>query len=140
MTHIVPLDFLGPRGNEAMITPADPELHDKAVAFCRRELTEEVNLTQLSKVWIALEGEEVTGIMGYVLKPDVPVMRATSEEALRSLANRYNDFLADNGALGKETFIYVMRGEKPECRCPGVQKVLHEWGAKLADRVTVKVR
>lgn len=139
MIRIVPLDLLGPHG-DALITPADPELHDKTVDFCRRELTEEVNLGQLAKVWVALDGEEVKGVMGYVLVPDVPVMRATSEEALRELAERYNDFLADNGALGKNTFIHVARGEKPECKCPGVEKVLANWGAKLADRVIVKVR
>lgn len=138
MIRIVPLDFLGPR--DSIITPVDPELHDKAVEFCRRELTEEVNLTHLAKVWVALKDNDVVGIMGYVLIPDVPVMRATSEEALRELAERYNNFLADNGALGKTTFIYVMRGEKPECKCPGVHNVLKDWDAKLADRVAVKVR
>lgn len=138
MIRIVPLDFTGPVG--AVIEPADTELHDKAIDFCRRELTEDVNLTQLSKVWVALEGETVVGLMGYVLVPDVPVMRATSEESLRLMADRYNAFLADNGALGKHTFIHVARGEKPECRCPGFGKVLAQWGAKLADRVMVKVR
>lgn len=137
MIRIVPLDFLG---QGAMITPADPELHDKVIDFCRRELAEEVNLTHMSKVWIALDGEEVKGVMGYCLVPDVPVMRATSEDALRKMADRYNDFLADNGCLGKHTFIHVARGEKPECRCPGFAKVLSQWGAKLADRVMVKVR
>lgn len=139
MIRIVPLDFLGPRG-EAMIAPVDPELHDKAVDFCRRELTEEINLTHLEKVWIALKNDEVVGVMGYVLVPDVPVMRATDEDALRELAERYNNFLADNRCLGKHTFIYVMRGEKPECKCPGVVGVLKDWDAKLADRVVVKVR
>lgn len=138
MIRIVPLDFIGPR--DSVIIPVDPDLHDRVVDFCRRELTEEVNLTHLAKVWVALDGAEVVGVMGYVLVPDVPVMRATSEEALRGLADRYNDFLADNGALGKHTFIHVARGEKPECKCPGVEKVLAEWGAKLADRVMVKVR
>lgn len=140
MIRVVPLDFLGPQGNEAMIRPKEPELHDKAVDFCNRELAEPVNLTELAKVWVALDGEEVVGIMGYCLVPDVPVMRCTSEKSLRKLADRYNDFLADNGARGKHTFIYVNRGEKPECRCPGVERVLYEWGAKLADRVEVKVR
>lgn len=141
MIHIVPLDFLGPKGNEAMVTPANAELHDKVVAFCQRELANEVNLTHLAKVWVAVRDDgEVDGVFGYVLVPDVPLCRATSEEALRKLAERYNDFLADNGALGKTTFIYVMRGEKPECQCPGVRKVLNDWDAKLADRVEVKVR
>jgi hypothetical protein len=143
MIRIIPLDFMGQ--GTAFITPADAELHDLVVDFCKRELTEEVNLTHLAKVWVAVEmdGEktkEIKGVMGYVLVPDVPLMRATTEDALRAMADRYNAFLADSGALGKFTFIHVTRGEKPEQRCAGWNKVLHEWDAKLADRVMVKVR
>jgi hypothetical protein len=145
MIRIIPLDFMGQ--GTAFITPADPELHDKVVDFCKCELTEEVNLTHLAKVWVAVEMDaekpkeiEVKGVMGYVLVPDVPLMRATTEDALRAMAERYNAFLADSGALGKFTFIHVARGERPEQRCAGWNKVLHEWGAKLADRVAVKVR
>ena len=123
-----------------MFTPQDTEIHDQAVEFCSREVAAEVNLSHFSKVWIAKDGDEVQGVMGYVLKPDVPLMRATSAAALRAMANRYNDFLADNGARGKETFIYVARGEKPAQRCPEFAQVLREWDAKLADRVVVKVR
>lgn len=135
--RVYPLDFLG---QGALLTPSDPELHDLAVDFCRRELTKDVNLSQLSKVWIAKDEKQVLGIIGYVLKPDVPLMRATHIEALRMLANRYNDFLADNGARGKETFIHVSRREKPEQRCDGWLEVLREWDAKTAERVSVIVR
>lgn len=140
--NIVPLDFLG---QGALLTPADPKLHDMVIDYCKRELTEEVNLSQLAKVWVAVEMDgdeykEVCGVFGYVLKPDVPLCRATKIEALRKLAQRYNDFLADNGARGKETTIHVARNEKPEQKCEGWKEVLHEWGAKLSDRVTVIVR
>lgn len=142
MIRIIPLDF---HGQGAMLTPVNRELHDMAVDFCKRELTEEVNLSQYSKVWIAADMEngqpkEIKGVWGYVLKPDVPLCRFTDETALRLMAHRYNSFLADSGCLGRETFIHIARGEKPEQRCPGWEKVLREWGAKLADRVTVKVR
>jgi len=136
-TRIYPIDFLG---NGAMLTPLDPELHDAAVDFCRRELVEDINLSHLAKVWIAKNGADVLGIMGYVLKPDVPVFRAIDPLALRLLAQRYNNFLADNGARGKETFIHIARREKPEQRCPDWNVVLREWGAKSADRVSVTVR
>ena len=139
MIRIVPLDFIG---QLPMIVPADPALHDRVVEFCRRELKEEITLTDLAKVWVAQEQEtkEIRGVFGYVLVPDVPLCRATDETALRMLADRYNDFLADNGARGKHTFIHVARNEKPECRCPGWAEVLRDWGAKLADRVEVIVR
>ena len=123
-----------------MLTPVDAELHDAAVAYRRRELTEEVNLTDLAKVWVARDAKEILGIMGYVLKPDVPVMRANRIDALRALAERYNSFLSDNGARGRETFIHVSRKEKPEQRCPGWAEVLREWDAHSADRISIKVR
>lgn len=143
MIRVYPLDFLG---QGAMLTPADPKLHDMAVEFCRKELTEEVNLSQLAKVWVAAESDvkhqpvSPLGVFGYVLKPDVPLCRTIDMEALRILANRYNDYLADLGARGKETFIHVARGERPEQKCAGWAEVLKEWNAKLADRVTVIVR
>lgn len=142
MINIVPLDFLG---QGAMLTPADPKLHDMVIDYCKRELTEEINLAHLAKVWVAVEMEEdeyreVYGVLGYVLKPDVPLCRATKVEALHKLAQRYNDYLADNGARGKETFIHIARNEKPEQKCEGWKEVLREWEAKLSDRVTVTVR
>lgn len=129
-----------------MFTPADTKLHDLAVEFCRRELKEDVNLSHLAKVWVAAEEDEnhqpirILGVFGYVLKPDVPLCRAIHPQALRLLAERYNNYLADNGARGKETFIHIARGEKPEQKCQGWAETLKEWDAKLADRVTVKVR
>jgi hypothetical protein len=135
--RIHPLDFLG---QGAMLTPVDPKLHDLAIEFCRTKLSVPVTLTDLAKVWVATENDQVLGILGYVLKPDVPLCRSIDPLALRALANRYNDFLADNGARGKETFIHVARNEKPKDKCPDWAEVLKEWDAKLADRVTVKVR
>lgn len=129
-----------------MFTPVDKKLHDLAVTFCLEQLTEKVNLSDLAKVWVAAEEDEkhqpvkVLGIIGYVLKPDVPLFRAIDPQAVRLMADRYNDYLADNGARGKETFIHIARGEKPEQKCPAWKEVLNEWDAKLADRVSVKVR
>ena len=134
---VLPLDFMG---QNALIEPLDKELHDLAIDFCKRELTEEVNLSNFAKVWVAKDAEQIQGIMGYVLKPDVPLMRATSAAALRAMANRYNDYLADNGARGKETFVYVSKSEKAEQKCPEWRQVLREWGARFSDRVTVTVR
>jgi len=144
MIRVFPLDFLA--GPGAMFTPKDKELHDMTVDFCRQEIKDDVNLSDFAKVWVAAEEDKnhqpvkVLGVFAYVLVPDVPLCRATDPNALRALANRYNDFLADNGARGKQTFVHIARGERPEQKCPGWADTLKDWGAKLADRVAVKVR
>jgi len=124
-----------------MLTPADPELHDKAVDFCARELAEEINLSELSKCWVALKDGEVVGVMGYVLKPDVPVIRAIDVNALSLMGERLQSFFADMGCRGKEVLIHLARNEKPEQRCQGWRQVLvTEQHAVPADRYIVKVR
>ena len=139
MKRIVPLDFIG---TQNLLEPVNRELHDKVVEWCRRELVDgdQLNLAKLQKVWIALDGDTVTGLLGWVWRVDVPVMRATDEESLRMLASRANDFFADQGSTGYDVFIHVAKREKPEQRCPGWAKTLQDWGAESADRLQVKVR
>lgn len=138
MIEILPLDFLG---QGAMLTPVDAKLHDLAIDFCSRELSEEVNLAELSKVWVAIDSGTVVGIMGWVPKPDVPIMRAIDEKALSLMAERLQSFFADQGCRGKEVLIHLSRKETPEQRCPGWKNVLvGEQHAESADRYAVKVR
>lgn len=144
MIRVLPLDFLG---QGAMLTPVDPKLHDMAVKYCDKELASPVNLAEMSKVWVAVECDDneqlvsVEGIMGYVLKPDVPVMRATNETALSMMGERLQSFFADNGCRGKEVLIHLCRNEKPEQRCPGWKNVLiTEQKAEPADRFIVRVK
>ena len=138
MIEIVPLDFIG---QGALLEPADRPLHDAAVEYCYRELAKgrELNLTKLAKVWVGLKDKEVFGISGYVLRPDIPLLRATDPEVLRALGHRMNDFLADNGARGNQAFLYI-GDEKPEQRCPEWKAVLKEFGATNAQRFLVEVR
>jgi hypothetical protein len=138
MITVRPLDFLG---NGALLEPADHKLHDAAIEYCLRELSngKEVDFSKFAKVWIGLKDEKVMGVSGYVLKPDVPLIRATDCEVLRALCYRMNDFFSDNGAYGKEAFIYI-GSEKPEQRCPAWKAVLKEFGAKSAQRFSVEVR
>ena len=136
--RIIPIDFLGQQG--ALLEPRDPKIHDLAVDFCAREVTRDVDLSKLQKVWIAEENGEVFGVTGFVLKTDIPLIRATNANALRLMAERLNSYLADMGCRGQEALIHVSRREKPEQRCPEWDKVLQEWNAEAADRVSVKVR
>lgn len=137
-SEIVPLDF---QGQGALLEPVDRNLHDSLVEFMRRELTdwERINLTRFSKVWVGRSGGEVKGVAGYVLRPDVPLLRATDADVLRALAWRMNGFFSDNGARGQEAFVYV-GNEKPEQRCPAWREVLREFGAESARRVRIEVR
>lgn len=134
--RVFPLDFLG---QGALLEPANRNLHDLAIEFCNRELTEQVDFSKLSKVWVGLRDGEVLGVSGYVLRPDIPLLRATDADVLRALGQRMNAFFADNGALGKEAFLYV-GNERPEQRCPNWRAMLKEFGAKSARRVAIEVK
>jgi hypothetical protein len=136
--RILPLDFMG---QGALLEPRDAKLHDAAVDFCNRELAagKDINLSKFAKVWVGLRDEEVKGIMGYVLRPDVPLLRSTDGEVLRELGLRMNDYFADQGAHGQEVFLYI-GNEKPEQRCMDWLKVLKEFHPKSARRLLVEIR
>lgn len=135
--RILPLDFLG---QGALIEPADRKLHDLAVEYCGRELKGGVvNFSKFSKIWVGLRNEEVCGVSGYVLRPDIPLLRATDSLVLRALAHRMNDYFADNGVRGKEAFLYIGR-ESAEQRCPEWREVLREFGATSARRFAIEVK
>lgn len=138
MISVIPLDFLG---QGALLEPADRKLHDMAVDYCNRELAKgrELDFSKFSKVWVGLKDAEVFGVSGYVLKPDVPLLRATNPDVLRALCHRMNDFFSDNGARGKEAFVYI-GDEQPSQRCPEWRRVLREFGAKSARRVAIEVK
>jgi hypothetical protein len=136
MISIRPLDFLG---QGALLEPADPKLHDAAVEFCARNLKDEVNLSKFQKVWIGLKDEQVFGIAGYILRPDIPLFRATDAGVLRALGARLNSFFSDNGCRSQQVFIYI-GNESPEQRCPEWRQVLKEFGAISGRRVLVEVK
>jgi hypothetical protein len=138
MISVIPLDFLG---QGALIEPKHPKLHDAAVSYCLRELAKgkDVDFSKFAKVWVGLKDEEVFGVAGYVLRPDVPLFRATDTDVLRALAQRMNNFFADSGVRGQEAFLYI-GDEKPEQRCPAWKTVLKEFGATSAQRFAIEVK
>lgn len=138
MISIIPLDFLG---QGALLEPKDRKLHDAAYAYALKELSKgkELDFSKFAKVWVGLKDSEVFGLSGYVLKPDIPLIRATDADVLSALVGRMNSFFSDNGARGQEVFIYI-GDEKPEQRCPEWRQVLKDWGAKSAQRFSAEVR
>lgn len=138
MIRVIPLDFLG---QGALLEPKDAKLHDAAVAYALKELANGATLdfSKFSKVWVGLKDNNVLGLSGYVLRPDIPLLRATDADVLRALTHRMNDFFSDNGCRGQEAFVYI-GDEKPEQRCPEWKAVLKEFGAKSAQRWSVEVR
>lgn len=136
--RILPLDFMG---QGALLEPRDVKLHDATVDFCNRELAEgkNLNLAQFSKVWVGLQDDEVKGVIGYVLRPDIPLLRATDPEVLRALGWRINGFFSDQGARGQEVFLYI-GNERPEQRCMDWRSALKEFHPKSGRRVLIEVR
>lgn len=128
-------------GQGALLEPRDPKLHDAAVDFCNRELAKgkDLNLANFAKVWVGLEGDEVKGIAGYVLRPDIPLLRSVSPDVLRALGHRFNSFFADQGARGQQVFLYI-GNEAPEQRCQDWRTVLKEFHPESGRRVLIEVR
>ncbi len=137
MIQVLPLDFLG---QGALLEPKHPKLHDAAVEYCLRELVKgkDVDFSKLSKVWVGIKNEEIMGVCGYVMRADVPLIRATDAEVLRAMVKRMNSFFSDSGIRGQEVFVYI-GNEKPEQRCTAWKDVLKEVGAKSAHRFSVEV-
>lgn len=138
MISITPIDFLG---QGALLEPKDRKLHDAALEYCWRELAKgkEVDFSKFAKVWVGLKDETVFGIAGYVLRPDVPLFRATDCEVLRAMGKRLNDFFCDQGCRGQEAFLYI-GDEQPSQRCPNWRQMLKEFGAVSARRVAIEVK
>lgn len=134
---VIPIDFFPPNG--ALIQPKDQLLHDKAVVFCRNEVNGDVDFSKLAKVWVAVDGDEVIGIAGYVMKVDIPLFRATNAAGTAKLHQRLHTFFADNGLLGHEVFIHLSSKETPEQRCANWSGELEAANAVPADRYAVTV-
>jgi len=137
MIEIVPIDFMGQQG--ALLEPKHKHIHDLAVDYCQRELVKEVDLSKFAKVWLGLKDGKAFGVAGYVLRADVPLMRATDADVLRALGKRMNDFFSDQGIREQEVFIFI-GDEKPEQRCPEWKQVLKEFGATSAQRWQIEVK
>lgn len=142
MIKIFPLDFLG---QGALIQPKDQNLHDMAVNYCSRELTEDVNLSQFAKVFIAAETKDETpvsvhGITGFVWRPDISLFRATCDAATVKLHRRWHSHFADNGLLGNNVLLHLSSKDTPEQRCANWNQELIAAHAVAADRYLVKVR
>ena len=135
---VIPLDFLG---QGALLEPKHPKLHDAAVNYCLKELAKgkDVDFSKLNKVWVGLKDDEVMGVCGYVMRADVPLIRATDADVLRAMAQRMNNFFSDSGIRGQEIFMFI-GDEKPEQRCADWKAVLKEFGGKSAQRFQFEVK
>lgn len=144
--QVFPIELMG---QAPLFEPKDRKLHDLAVEYCARELSEPVNFSQLWRVWVSAvvdaEGKpiEVTGITGAVYRPDITLFRVSGKNAKRStkmLEERLHAFLADQGLRGAEVFIHISSKETPEQRCPNWEDSLLSAKANPADRYSVIVR
>jgi len=143
---VVPIDFV--RCAEGS-KPADQNLFDMVIAYCKENLREQPKLTDLAKTWAVVEfdGDSIVAVHGVAAYggnvPDIPVFRVTGENAKRAtqmLYDRMNGFFADNGMRGKQVFLYISDKEKPEQRCPAWEESIKDVGAIPAERFAVAVR
>jgi hypothetical protein len=138
MIEIIPIDF---QGQGALLEPVDKPLHDLAVGYALAELKDgaRLNLSQFNKVWVGLKDGKPHGLMGYGVKLDVPLFRATDAEVLKAMGQRLTGFFADSGARGKEVFLYI-GNEQPEQRCPEWRRAIKDFGGVSARRILFEVK
>ena len=148
---VIPIDFMG---QAPLYEPKDRKLHDAAVQYCKENLADQLDFVRLNKVWVAIEepafddkgmfvSGTISGITGYVLKPDIPLFRVTGANASRAtkmLTDRLHDHFGDQGLRGSEVFVHVSSKESPDQKCAAWQDGLKATDAKLADRYSVIVR
>jgi hypothetical protein len=126
--------------------PKDRELHRLAVKFAETDLSAIPDYSSYTRVWVAAEfgaDEKATaihGALGFSMRPDFILCRFKNKQALVTLYNRANAYLADNGCRGSEGLIYIDSKEGPEQKCPQQTESLAALGAKPADRWLVKIR
>lgn len=144
MIRTFALDF--DRSNGYAIPTKDcREIHKLAVAFAEKELAVMPNFSEYAKVWVAasMEGDvikEVRGALGFTMRPDFTLARFLGRAEVVALYGRANNYLADNGARGREALVYVSSTEGPEQRCPEYLETLKALRAKPGDRWLVEVK
>jgi hypothetical protein len=141
MIEIIPIDFLG---QGALLEPADREIHDKAVEYCRRELQngDELNLAKFTKCWVLLEDGEASGIFGWVWRIDIPVFRVTGKRVdykTQKCIDRLREYFTDQGSRGAEVFIHLSSKERPEQKCEKWKESLAYAKAVPSDRYSAKI-
>jgi hypothetical protein len=143
MRRVLPLDFNSAGG---YFMPKDPHLHRLAVQFAEKELAEMPNFSEYARVWVSAEVDEnevpvsIHGAIGFVMRPDVVLCRALDRKAMVGLYLRTNSYLADNGARGYDTLVYINPDEAPEQKCAHQKETLEALKMKPANRWLITVR
>ncbi len=125
--------------------PVDRELHRLAVKFAETDLSAIPDYSSFARVWAAVEfGADqkpvaIHGALGFTMRPDFTLARFKNKQALVTLYNRANAYLADNGCRGGEGLVYISSTEGPEQKCPQQKESLEALNAKPADRWLIKI-
>jgi hypothetical protein len=135
---------------EGITYPKDKHLHDLCVAYAEQHLAQQINLGDFHdtyrKLWAACEVDaddkpvSVQGLLGMMPKLDIPLVRFTSQRAAKSLIDRANDYLHDQGARGTEVLVHVSSNDTEEQKCPQWAVWLKALGAVPADRYAITVK
>jgi hypothetical protein len=124
----------------------DRELHRLAVKFAESDLSAIPDYSSFARVWAAVEfdGDEkaiaIHGALGFTMRPDFTLARFKNKQALVTLYNRANAYLADNGCRGSEGLVYISSTEASEQKCPQQAESLAALAARPADRFLIKIR
>jgi hypothetical protein len=142
--QIVPLEFR--RDSQGHPVWKDERLYLMLEEFTANHLVDKPEYSDYARVWLAVEVDDneqplsVQGVIGYVLQPDITLIRATNPGALIRLTSRISSFFSDNGAHGYPVLVYINPDENPKQKCPNVEETLQAWNAVPANRWQVRVR
>lgn len=141
--RVCPIDFDVQAG---MVMANDPVLFAAVQRFSESHLVERPNYGGFKRCWAAMqldgEGrlEEVVGVAGVRMVPDIALFRSIRQGATALLSQRVNDHFSDAGLRGKEVFLHVAADEAPEQRCAAFEDTMAFWNAVPANRQIIVVR
>lgn len=145
--ELFPIDF---QNAGTFLVPTDDALHAMAVEYAKAQLKEKPDFMKLRKAWLVCKVDadnkpiEAVGMVGFSLRPDVHILRAhdgaTATKVYRKVFDRLNGFFADQGLTGEEVLIHVDITAPMDELCPNWAQAIQSYGAKPANRFTIKVR
>lgn len=122
----------------------DQHLHQLVVLWAETHLSSPVNFSDYLMTWAECSADdkgipsEVHGVVCLQRAIDVPVFRFTDQRSAKSLIDRANNWLADQGAMNQRIMVRI--GLSDEQVCPNADEWIKAMGCTQAERFLYKVR
>ena len=131
------------------LVPVDPDLHARAMEYCRENLAEVPDLRRYRMTYAVVEygesGEiiEIHGISAERSVEDIGIFRVTgpyAKQATVMLHDRWQNYFGDRGWSGQDVMIWIDGEEKPEQQCANREGSVKAFNLRPAKRMLVRVK